>query len=128
MPIEHFAFNVEDPAAIALWYKAHLGMRVVRKSDEPPHTHFLADSGGGVLIEFYHNTSVKVPDYRQMDPLMLHVAFAARNIASERTRLLAAGATAVGEIVDTPAGDQLAMLRDPWGFAVQLVKRARVMV
>jgi len=38
--------------------------------------------------------------------------------------LLQAGATTEGEVTTTPFGDDLAMLRDPWGFAVQLVKRA----
>jgi hypothetical protein len=28
-------------------------------------------------------------------------------------------------VATTPAGDQLAMLRDPWGVAIQLVKRAQ---
>jgi hypothetical protein len=28
----------------------------------------------------------------------------------------------------TPAGDELVMLRDPWGVALQLVKRAQPML
>jgi hypothetical protein len=41
---------------------------------------------------------------------------------------LAAGATAEGEVTTTDAGDHLAMLRDPWGFPVQLVYRRDPMI
>jgi hypothetical protein len=57
--------------------------------------------------------------------MVLHVAFGVSDLKSERQRLLLAGATAVGDVTVTPAGDELAMLRDPWGLAVQLVKRAK---
>jgi hypothetical protein len=46
-------------------------------------------------------------------------------IPTGRERLVAAGATPVGEVVVTPAGDPFAMLRDPWGLARQLARRAR---
>lgn len=71
MKIEHVAWQVPDPVALADWYVEHLGMRA---------------------------------------------------------RLIAAGATPAGEIVVTPAGDELAMLRDPWGIPLQLVRRAEPMI
>jgi hypothetical protein len=40
-------------------------------------------------------------------------------------RLIAAGATAEGEINTTGRGDQLAFLRDPWNIVIQLVKRGK---
>ena len=43
-------------------------------------------------------------------------------------RLVQAGATAEGAIVRNDDGDELGMVRDPWGFAVQLVKRAKAML
>ena len=49
------------------------------------------------------------------------------DVAAARRTLLAAGATPVGEITVTPDGDELAMLRDPWGFAVQLARRGTPM-
>jgi hypothetical protein len=39
-----------------------------------------------------------------------------------------AGAAAVGEIQSNDAGDEVAMLRDPWGIAVQLVTRRDRMI
>jgi uncharacterized glyoxalase superfamily protein PhnB len=56
---------------------------------------------------------------------VLHVAFATTEIAAERDRLIAAGATPVGEITENAAGDRFAMLRDPWGLALQLAQRVR---
>lgn len=125
MQIEHVALNVTDPVAMAEWYTRHLGMRVVRSLSEAPHTHFLADSTGRTVLELYRQTKVPVPDYFGLDPMVLHIAFLAPDVKGTRERLLRAGADAVGEITQTPTGDELAMLRDPWGVAVQLVRRAR---
>jgi glyoxylase I family protein len=122
--IEHVALNVADPIAMAGWYTQHLGMRVVRKVDGPPHTHFIADESGRVVLELYRQTA-PVPDYRSMHPMVVHIAFTAPDIAAERARLLASGAIADGEIATTPTGDRLAFLRDPWGVTVQLVQRAK---
>jgi glyoxylase I family protein len=63
-----------------------------------------------------------------MDPLLLHVAFMVDDVAAVRQKLIAAGATPVDEITTTPAGDQLTMLRDPWGLAIQFVHRADPML
>jgi glyoxylase I family protein len=45
-----------------------------------------------------------------------------------RERLLKNGASSEGEISTNDDGDELAMLRDPWGLAIQLVKRAKPMI
>jgi len=126
--IEHLGLNVANPLAAAAWYVAHLGFSIRRKLDQAPWTHFLADGSGRVMIEIYSNPQAPLPDYREMNPLVLHLAFTVADVAAERARLLSAGATAVDEVTRTPAGDQLAMLRDPWGLAIQLVKRAKPMV
>ena len=128
MKIEHLAYQAEHPAAVAAWYAAHLGCEIKRASGPPTHTHFLADSAGAVMIEIYNNPRVKTPDYRAMDPLLLHVAFTSPDPAADRDRLLAAGATIHDDLVTTPAGDTLVMLRDPWSFPLQLVRRANPML
>lgn len=128
MHIEHVGYMVQDPPAAAQWYCRHLGFRIARKMNESPWTHFLVDGSGRVMLEIYNNPKAKVPDYAATDPLVLHVAFTVEDVAAERTRLLAAGATADGEITVIPCGDQLAMLRDPWGLSIQLAKRAEPMV
>lgn len=128
MKIEHAAFQVEDPAAMARWYVEHLGMTIRRSFPERPWVHFLADSGGAVMLELYNNPNAAVPNYREIDPFVLHVAFSADDVEKTRERLLGAGATAVGGVNANAQGDQVAMLRDPWGFAVQLVKRKEPML
>lgn len=127
MRIEHVAFNVTDPNAVAHWYTTHLGMTIAHKIDEAPYTHFLKDSSGTSMIEIYNNPSDQVPDYRAMHPLLLHLAFVSPNPDADRTRLEAAGAS-FAEEVKTPDGSHLVMLRDPWGFAIQLCKRAQAML
>jgi catechol 2,3-dioxygenase-like lactoylglutathione lyase family enzyme len=128
MKIEHAAFQVADPTAAARWYVAHLGLTVKRQQSERPWGCFLADDGDAVMLEFYNNPKVGVPDYRALDPLLLHVAFKAGDVIETRARLVAAGATTEGDVVVTDTGDTVAMLRDPWGLAVQLVARGEEMI
>lgn len=128
MDIEHVALNVADPVAMAEWYTRHLGMRVVRSIAESPHTHFLADQSGRVVIELYRHTKAPIPDYFSMDPLVLHLAFVSRDVQGDRQQLLDAGATSAGEVMVTPTGDEMVFLRDPWGVAIQLVRRAQPLI
>jgi len=124
MKIEHFALQVPDPVAMADWYVKHLGFTVARAGGEPAHGRFLMESSRAVMFEIYRNPKAPVPDYRQVDPLLVHLAFVSKDLAADRDRLVKAGATVVEHLTTTPAGDQLVMLRDPWGIAVQLVQRA----
>jgi glyoxylase I family protein len=126
--LEHVALNVTDPAKMAQWYVDNLGMKVLREGPPPVNMRFIADSGGNMMLELYHNPPDAVPNYASMDPLLLHVAFMVEDVEAVRQKLIAAGATPVGEITVTPAGDKLAMLRDPWGLAIQFVHRAEPMM
>ena len=127
MPIEHVAFNVPDPVVMAKWYEANLAMRTVRSFGPPTHTRFLADASGQTIIEIYNNPKAPVPDYRRSDSLVLHLAFAVDDVRATCASLLEAGATVEGEVTFSDSGDEFAMLRDPWGIAIQLVKRAAPM-
>lgn len=127
MKIEHFAINVEEPAAMAAWYVEHLGMAVVMQKKEPPYMTFLADDSKRVMIEIYNNPVDEVPDYRNMNPLIVHLAFVSDDPAKDKGRLLEAGATLVSDD-HLPDGSHLVMLRDPWGFALQLCKRGNTML
>ena len=127
MKIEHFAVNVNDPVAVAKWYCEHLGMNVKRKSDQAPFAHFMADSTGQVMLEIYRNPPDEVPDYASMNPLLLHLAFVSETPETDRDRLLAAGAELFEEL-HLPDGSHIVMLRDPWGFAIQLCKRGEPML
>ena len=123
MQIEHFGYQVAEPVETARWYVEQLGFSIRRQLGPPTHTHFLADSSGQVMIEIYRNSKVSVPDYRAMDPLLLHLAILSEDPEADRDRLLAAGATIETDLTTTDAGDRLVMLRDPWGLALQLACR-----
>jgi glyoxylase I family protein len=125
MKIEHFAFQVPDPTAFAKWYGEHLGMKTLRAMGAPTFTHFLGASDGAVLLEVYHNENASIPDYPRQDPLVVHLAFVSADPEMDRERLLKVGATSQAGPTTTAAGDLLVMLRDPWGFPVQLCKRAK---
>jgi glyoxylase I family protein len=125
MKIEHFAFQVPDPAAFAAWYGGHLGLQTLRAGGAPTHTHFLAASDGAAVIEIYRNETAPIPDYAQQDPLVVHLAFVSADPEADQARLIAAGATPQAGPVTTAAGDTLVMLRDPWGFPLQLCRRAQ---
>jgi glyoxylase I family protein len=126
--IEHIGYQVPDPLAAARWYVENLGLRIARSFGAPAFTQFLADSSGHVMIEIYNNPAAPMPDYRAMSSLVLHLAMECPDVEDVRARLLAAGATAEGDVLHAPSGDILAMLRDPWGFPVQLARRASPMI
>lgn len=128
MRVEHIAFNVSDPVAVAEWYGKHLGTRVLRQGGGPDFTTFIADESGNVIFEIYLNPPDAVPDYRNMDPLLFHIAWASDDLQATREKMIAAGCTVQADIRETPSGDQLLMMRDPWGLAIQFTKRRTPML
>jgi hypothetical protein len=45
-----------------------------------------------------------------------------------RDSLIAAGAIVIDDSTTIPNGDQILMMRDPWGLSIQFVKRAEPML
>ncbi len=126
--LEHVAINVEDPAAMAEWYCENLGMKVVMEGPPPANMRFISDAGGNMMLELYNNPPDAVPDYPSMDPLSLHIAFMVDDVKSITRKLIAAGATIAVDVNTTPAGDELVILRDPWGVPIQFLKRTEPML
>jgi catechol 2,3-dioxygenase-like lactoylglutathione lyase family enzyme len=126
MRLEHCALQVPDAAAMADWYVKYLGCNIVRSGGAPTFTRFFA--AGPVLIEIYQGSAAIPLDFPAMHPAQLHLAFVSENIKADRDRLLAAGAKIAEDYFITPAGDELVMLRDPWGVGLQLVRRAKPML
>ncbi len=123
MKIEHLALNVADPVAMAAWYCQHLSLSIAHHIPDAPYTHFLADSSGTVLLEIYCNPPDQVPVYADMDPLLLHIAFVSSDPDTDTQALVTAGATLVQDL-HLDDGSHVVMLRDPWGLALQLCRRA----
>lgn len=126
--LEHVAINVEDPAAMAKWYCENLGMKIIRKGPSPANMRFISDAGGNMMLELYNNPPDAVPDYPSMNPLSLHIAFMVDDVKSITKKLIAAGAMVAVDMNVTPAGDELIILRDPWGVPIQFLKRAEPML
>ena len=118
MRLEHFAIDIADPAAFKTWWSANLGLRV-----SPANDAFLVDDSGTFVIEVYRTDKTpSAPDYRTIDPMTFHIAFLSDDVDADVARLVAAGAEKV-EGVHKPGFD-MAMLRDPQGIPLQLIKRA----
>lgn len=128
MKIEHFGYQVADPAAVADWYVKNLGFTVKRSSDAPVPVRFLADCSGAVMIEIYNNPNLEIPDYASMEPGRFHLAFVCEDLDAEKKRLTDAGATIAIDLEQNDLGDNLSMLRDPWGLAIQLAKRGQAIL
>lgn len=127
MKMEHLGYQVKEPVKTAEWYRNNLGFTIVRAVDNEAKTHFLSDASGMMMIEIYNNSTAPVPDYASMNPLVLHLAFICSDIQGTLKKLKAAGATFVEEFT-TPQGDEIAMLRDPWGLALQFCNRKTPMI
>ena len=128
MKIEHLAFNVTDPLNMARWYVEHLGLKVKRRTVEAPFAHFLVDDSGTVMLEIYVNPDAPRLDFPTVQPPALHLAFLSSDLTADVKRLVAAGASIVADVHTLPTGDTFAMLRDPWGLPLQLVRRLSPMV
>jgi catechol-2,3-dioxygenase len=113
---------------MAKWYSENLGMKIMREGPPPVNMRFIADAGGNMMLELYNNPADEVPDYRNMGVLTLHIAFLVDDVAQIRGDLLDAGATMAKDIEVTDAGDEILILRDPWGIPIQFLKRAKPML
>jgi len=127
MKFEHFALNVADAPAASLWYEEYLGLKVVKKMEEPPYMTFLADDSGTVMIEIYSNPKGETLDFEKLHPLAVHLALVSENPDADRDRLVKAGAKVISDDI-LPDGSHLVMVKDPWGLALQLCKRATPMI
>lgn len=127
MKIEHLALNVDDPVMMARWYCTNLGLTVKRRTLDAPFVHFLADDNDAVMLELYTNTDAPRLNPAELAPAALHLAFRSADVSADCERLRSAGAS-VEAAVHRIGDDTFAMLRDPWGFPLQLVQRGRPML
>lgn len=123
MTFEHFAINISNPHKFVEWYVTNCNLKIIKSLDNPPYTHFLADSAGKSFIEIYSNPTAKIPDYSSLHPLEFHFAFAVEDVNSSKDKLIAAGAKLIEDVI-LDDGSHLLMFRDPFGIALQIVKRA----
>ena len=119
MKLEHVAIDVADPEALIKWWCENLGMRL---SSNPG---FIMDDSGESGLEIYRTGETpSAPDYAKMNSMTFHVAFVSDDVKADVDRLVAAGATLEQLKLDSPAF-HMAILRDPWGVAIQLCRREK---
>ncbi len=121
--LEHIAFNVENPDEMAAWYTRNLRMVIKLSLNSPKKVRFIADRGDNIMFELYRDPDRPFYNFEQLDPLTFHIAFSVKEIDSIRDRLKDAGAVVVSPISTTTLGDQICMLRDPWGVSLQIIQR-----
>jgi len=126
--LEHVALNVPDPVKMGDWYRRNLNMKIFRPGPPPENPRFICDEQGNMMLEIFHHSTAKLPDYHKLDPFTLHIAFMTDDVKALRAKLIAAGATPLKKVNVTSSGDEITMLRDPWGITIQLVKRAQPML
>ena len=80
------------------------------------------------MLELYGNTAIELPGFSEIPAMGLHLALVTSDIETDMARLSEAGGVPDGEINTNEAGDRLGMIRDPWGFCLQLVQRAVPMI
>jgi glyoxylase I family protein len=118
---EHLAINVQDKEQVAQWYNDHLGAQVAR--EVPGNMIFLKDDRGTVFLEIFSNPTAPVQNWSEVHYLTFHIAFEAEDPKTKAEYLLSHGAS-LEEAYREAGGDQLIMLRDPFGIPLQLIKRA----
>lgn len=128
MKIEHLALQMKDPVKAAKWYVDNLGFTIVKQMESSPFCHFIIDQAKEMLLEIFRLPDKEVPDYKALDPSIMHLGFSVENIEAVYEELISSGATLVSEISISKTGDKIAMLRDPWGLPIQLIKRKQPLV
>lgn len=126
MKLEHIGLRVQDPFGMAKWYQDNLGFSILlQNGSQADGAAFAADSSGQMLIEFFSRPDTPALEFVGMAPLQLHIAVQSDDPEADCARLTQAGALFIERSSLRQAGDLLILMRDPWGMALQLVKRSR---
>lgn len=125
MNIEHIGIMVQNPVEMGKWYEDNLGFNILKSSDEGDKgVAFITDTDGNVMLEFGKTPSCPPLDLASLVPLQIHIAFKSDDPFADSERLQKAGAVFVKQCGMPNPEDVLLLLLDPWGVALQLVKRA----
>ncbi len=120
MKLEHVAIDVPDAEAFIGWWCENLGFR-----RSAPGSAFIIDDSGTMGLEVYRTGETSAaPDYKAMNSMTLHIAFVSDDVQADVDRLVKAGAT-LEQITTSNPAFHMAILRDPWGMAIQLCKREK---
>lgn len=125
---EHIGVNVSDPKSAARWYVSNLNMEIVKESELPNYSAFVADSAHHMMIEFNYSKDFPTMSELNFNFDSFHLAFSVHNIQQIKEKLLSRGAILLSDIRKTDSGDYVLVLKDPWGLPIQFVQRVKPMI
>src|SRR5512137_1946707 len=106
------------------WYQDNLGFKILLSAgDDVDGVSFVVDSTGTTVLELGRLPEVPSLEGRNLPPLQLHIAIECVNPAAEAQRLIDAGAELLGESLRNSYQGEKILIRDPWGYTIQLVNR-----
>ena len=106
------------------WYRDNLGFEIIRRAgDDKEGVSFVVDSAGQTVLELGRLPEGPPLDPHTLSPLQLHIAVACDDPTAEAKQLVAAGAELIGESPRNAYKGEKVLLRDPWGFVIQLINR-----
>jgi catechol 2,3-dioxygenase-like lactoylglutathione lyase family enzyme len=122
--IEHIGIAVRDPVKMAKWYQEVLGFKIrFSAEDDEKAVAFLTDSSGRVLLELGKLPGVLPLTEGLTHPLQLHIALKSADPDNDAEYLVSKGASFIEKCPIKRRGENLIVLRDPWGNTLQLAKR-----
>ena len=124
--IEHIGLIVQEPVAMAQWYKDVLGFHVKLSSpnDEAEKSvAFVTDRDEKVMLEFGKLPAIAPISGQLTHHLQLHIAVESDDPDEDSKYLVEHGATFLEKCPLTMPGDYLIVVKDPWNNCIQLVKR-----
>jgi hypothetical protein len=124
LKIEHIGICVTAPISMGEWYRENLGFKIIQSAgDDNDGVSFIADDEGSVILEFGKLPEGPPLDGRSLVPLQLHIAVECEHPSAEAERLISSGAELLGESPRNGYKGEKILIRDPWGYTIQLVNR-----
>ncbi|MDP4178670.1 MAG: VOC family protein [Bacillota bacterium] len=124
MTVEHIGFTVSSPKEMAKWYEENLGFVIqFEGGNEKDGMVFISDESRSTILELLKSSETLPINELINHSDQLHIALKSEDPYADKERLVAAGASYVGEKIISNCKDILIMLKDPWGNYLQIAKR-----
>ena len=118
---EHLRINVADKERTAQWYVDHVGLEMIPSNTED--VVYVADKDRNFMLELSALPNLK-NTYADVNIDAFHLAFEGQQSIKEVSeRMLKNGGKQDGELYTNKIGDYVLNVRDPNGFALQLLYR-----
>ena len=106
------------------WYEEHLNFEIIREfGNNEGGAVFLKDTRSGTVIELFRLPEISSIKFDELNPIQLHLAIEHPNPLQLCERLVDAGAEMVGEAPKAEHQEKRYLVRDPWGFVLQILNR-----